>query len=452
MNANDAIARLHATLPRRDTPETVAELIGQALPPEQARRLHGPLHARLAGSIRHFFGWSSVPTLFRAPDRPDRQLAKARELASLFLGGRLPEGGDPEEVERLLAEFNELIGKHAGANSFLNNRRNRKQRAAMGLTLSRRRYDKLFRLAARLEQRLAKLRSEEAKYRLLLIGKAALAPDLAASDFAGHVPSAAFVAYYVARMKLRSEFTISGQQKPFDDLAAALLSICEEEDRSTSWYAIAHVSPRADVLARLTEEQKGRLLGRWFDILSETAEMLENAYRRTDVDLATMIVQRGNDSSTWNLSAGAWNRARDHWIALVDALELDALFNQILPGKVMRLMAADVAAWHRREGGDVHPDNRVWAELPKPWEPFAWRSPATGTSCSNLRLTRPRSGQERLDYASAARRGPGVPSDARACPRRQRRQSVHGHLPEAGRRIQWAPAQAGPAARLFQEG
>lgn len=41
------------------------------------------------------------------------------------------------------------------------------------------------------------------------------------------MPTVAFVAYYAARIKLR-----------------------------TSWYAIAHVFPRADVLARLTEEQK----------------------------------------------------------------------------------------------------------------------------------------------------------------------------------------------------
>ena len=175
------------------------------------------------------------------------------------------------------------------------------------------------------------------------------------------------MSYYAARMKLRSEFTIAGQQKPFDDMAAALLHLCEE-DPETSWHAIAHVFPRADVLARLTEQHKGELLGRWFAILSELADRLENAWRRTDIDLSTMIVRRGNDSSTWNLFAGAWNRARDHWIALVEALGIDALLDQMLPGKVMRLMAADVAAWHRREGGDVHPDTRIWAELPKPWE------------------------------------------------------------------------------------
>ncbi|MDP5280115.1 hypothetical protein Q9Q95_14385 [Sphingomonas sp. DG1-23] len=155
-------------------------------------------------------------------------------------------------------------------------------------------------------------------------------------------------------MKLRSEFTIQRQQSAFDDMAATLLGICGE-DAGTSWYAIAHVFPRADVLARLNEEQKGELLGRWFAILCELAERLEAAWRATDIDLETMIVRRGNDSSTWNLFAGAWNRASDHWIAPVEALGLDAIFDDMLPGKVMRLMAADVAAWHRSAGGAIHP-------------------------------------------------------------------------------------------------
>ncbi len=38
------------------------------------------------------------------------------------------------------------------------------------------------------------------------------------------------------------------------------------------------------------------------------------------------------------------------------------------PGKVLRLMAADVAAWHRASGGDLHSDTGPWCDLPLPWE------------------------------------------------------------------------------------
>lgn len=370
----NAIARLHATLVRRDTPEAIAELIGRVLPPSRAWRLEAPISTRVAASVKRLFGWSSMPTVFKAPVPPTSKFDKARELALLFLQARLPEGNDPDEVERLLANLNALIGKRLGAARFKDDRLDRSQRDDRGLVLSRRRYDKLFRLTGRLEVKLAKLRVEEAKHRLLLVTKAGLAPELTIEQLGGSMPTAAFVAYYAARMKLRSEFTIASQQKPFDDMAAALLRLCED-DPNASWYAIAHVFPRADVLARLTDQQKGELLGRWFGILNELADRLENAWRRTDIELSTMIVRRGNDSSTWNLFAGAWNRARDHWIALVGALGLDALLDEILPGKVMRLMAADVAAWHRRDGDDVHPDTLIWAQLPKPWEVLRLEAP-----------------------------------------------------------------------------
>ncbi|PXA97894.1 hypothetical protein DMC47_11430 [Nostoc sp. 3335mG] len=342
-------------------------MILQALPPHQAHSVERLIHRRVAGSLRHRFGWSSMPTVFHEPEIPTHRFDKARELALLFLDATLPEGDDPDAIERLLAELNHLIGKTPADGSLLWDRLDRRRRTDLGLHLSRRRYDKLFRLTVRLEAKLARLRAEQAKYRLLLTSRAGLATELTIEQLGGSISTAAFIAYYAARMKLRSEFTISGQQRPFDDLAAALLRLCEE-DSSTDWYAIAHIFPRADVLSRLTREQQGALLGRWFAILTELAEHLEQAWHRTDIDLETMIVRRGNDSSTWNLFAGAWNRARDNWIALVETLGMQALFDQMLPGKVMRLMAADAAYWHRETGGDIHPDTKVWRALPKPWD------------------------------------------------------------------------------------
>ena len=75
-----------------------------------------------------------------------------------------------------------------------------------------------------------------------------------------------------------------------------------------------------------------------------------------------MIVRRGNDSSTWNLMAGAWNKLRDGWFGLCDALGAGEIIERQCFGKVMRLMAADVAAWHRSLKGDdaLHGDTAVW--------------------------------------------------------------------------------------------
>lgn len=366
MTDTDALTRLHATLVSRETPETVAQIVREALPEIRKGSLGERLRQMINLSTKARFGWSSMSDRFQPVVGAERQIDKARELALLFLGETLPEGADAAALDAVAGQLSHLIGRTPGQARFDADRLDKAGRRDAGLTLSRRRYDKLFRLVGRLEAKARRMQRQEENLALVLVGKSALAPRLSLDDFAGHVPSAAFVAYLSARMKLRSEFTISGQQRAFDHLAAALLAQCER-DPKTSWWAIAHIFPRADVLARLTDEQKGRLLGQWFDILSVTAERLVEASERTSMDLETMIVRRGDDSSTWNLLAGAFNRARDHWIALVAALDADALFDAMMPGKVLRLMAADVAAWHRETGGGVHPDTVVWKTLPRPW-------------------------------------------------------------------------------------
>ncbi len=365
-DASAAIIRLHATLGRRDTPETVAQIAREAIPALHSGSWAERLKRMLGWAPHRRFAWSSMATTFRRPDPAHRQLDKARELAQLFMGQSLPEGADAEALDAVVADLNRLIGKTPGKARFDADRLDGDARRKAGLTLSRRRYDKLFRLAGRLERRAHRLRREEEKFDLILVSKAALAPRLTVDDFAGDVLSAAFVAYYAARMKLRSEFTIGGQQRPFDEFAAHLLGLCQKSE-ATSWWAIAHVFPRSDVLARLTDDQKGRLLGQWFDILQVAAERLAEAQLQTNIDMNNMIVRRGNDSSTWNLLAGAFNRAREQWVALLESMGADAVLDAMMPGKVLRLMAGDVAAWHRSTGGGVHPDTLVWRRLPPPW-------------------------------------------------------------------------------------
>jgi hypothetical protein len=53
------------------------------------------------------------------------------------------------------------------------------------------------------------------------------------------------------------------------------------------------------------------------------------------------------------------------------------LLDDLCPGKVLRLMAADVAAWHGASGGGLHPDTRVWAALPAPWDALARKARCT---------------------------------------------------------------------------
>lgn len=145
-----------------------------------------------------------------------------------------------------------------------------------------------------------------------------------------------FVAYLTARGNLRSEFTVSGQQRAFDEIAAMLLARCKRA-RNTNWFVIAHVHPRAEVLAQLTAEQKLALLVVAFELLGQIAELLRGTWERSNFDRASMVVHRGDDSTTRNTTASAWNKAREFWIALLYAMGMDGVLDGMCVGKVMRL-------------------------------------------------------------------------------------------------------------------
>ena len=57
---------------------------------------------------------------------------------------------------------------------------------------------------------------------------------------------------------------------------------------------------------------------------------------------------------------------------------MEEILDRICLGKVLRLMAADVAAWHRLAGGGLDPDTQVWNDLPLPWEVISGRPTARG--------------------------------------------------------------------------
>ena len=109
------------------------------------------------------------------------------------------------------------------------------------------------------------------------------------------------------------------------------------------------------------------LLADYFTLMAQAAAFLKELWDANDF-ADDMVVRRGNDSTTWNVTAGAWNRLRDGWFALMYDLGLVEAVERLCPGKVLRLVAADVAWWHWQSGGGPHPDTGVWKELPRPWD------------------------------------------------------------------------------------
>ncbi len=366
METQDRLRELFNSLDRRRRPEDIAELIVGELDDLAPRELRS-LQRVAGGSLKRGwwgFGFSSMSDDFRRPAGMDHQLDVAE---SLFHVGNRPEGTDLEGVREYLVRAENTIGKTFGENDFLADRLDRHSRKAVGLDLSKRQYNKRFRLAGRMERKRERLARELEKREFTLISKSRLASTLTWEEFSLDRNTACFVAYFTARCNLRSEFTISGQQRPFDEVCDLLFRRCKNSN-STNWWAIAHAFPDSEVLTHLDDARKGEFLGRWYTMLDRIALLLKETWDHSDINRQTMIVRKGNDSSTWNATAGAWNKARETWIALVHAIRLDEILEGQCPGKVLRLMAADVAAWHRMTGGGLDPDTQVWNDLPLPWE------------------------------------------------------------------------------------
>lgn len=371
------VRTLYESLNQRRRPEDVAQHILELLDGRLDRQEKKLLAYVARGSLKQrLFGYTSMLQEFARPVGMQRQIAMAEELFTSAYTMNPDECDDPDAVERFLRHIEPEIRKSFGRNDFMADRLNHKERKSVGLDVSRRRYNKLFRHLTRMEVKLHRLIREITKREFQMIAKSGLASTIPREDFSSDLNTACFIAYYTAWSNQRSEFTVTGQQRPYDEVADMLFQRCRK-GKATNWWAIAHVYPSQDVLERLADRQKGELLGRWFGILQEIATMLEDVWRVSDINRATMVVKRGNDSSTWNNTAGAWNKARDNWIALLYTMGLGGILEGMCPGKVLRLMAADVVAWHLSLGHTLSPETGVWNELPLPWDVLTGRETCT---------------------------------------------------------------------------
>lgn len=362
-----AIQQLYNTLHERRRPEDVAQMIMDLTTNSLTTKEKAVLEKAAAGSLaRNVYSYTSMLQSFAGAIGAGKQITKAIEIFKLNVAGKA-DYNNVGEIEKFIAEVSPIINKPVGQNNFKTDRLNKEQRLALGLDISKRNYNKKWRLLKRIEAKLAKFIRESKKIEFQKIGKHGLAHTISAEAFSKDINTACFIAYFNARCNLRSVFTNKSQERPFDEICDVLLKRCKE---NANWWAIAHIYTSQDVLSKLTDEQKGILLGRWTTILQEIAALLDEVWNVSNINRETMIVKRGNDSTTWNNTAGAWNKARDNWMNLIYALGMDYILDEICFGKVLRLMAADVAYWHRISGGGLDSNTIVWNKLPLPWEVF----------------------------------------------------------------------------------
>ncbi|MFF3666353.1 hypothetical protein [Microtetraspora malaysiensis] len=356
----EILAELHGSLDRRYRPEDVADLVLLALDGRLSRRERVVLERAARHSSRRAGGFSSMSSDYARPVGGGRQVAAASRLF-----GRRAEvdPDDPESLLEFAANLGDEIRWAPDRGDFLADRLNREARETAGMDLSKRQYNRRFRMLRRIAAKAGTLRTEQDKRRLLMVGVIGFGADIPLERFTADADAACFVAYYTARRKVRREFTLSGRDNPFDEIAQVLFDRCA--DRS-DWWMIAQARTTPDVLERLTDEERGRLLGQWSAAMRHAADMLRARWDPR-ADRTTMIVRRGDDSTTWNNLAVAYNTARAGWLSCLASLDALALLDAACPGKVMRLMAADLTAWHRAAGGGVDPNTAVWAALPPPW-------------------------------------------------------------------------------------
>lgn len=367
---------LYKTIKLRKRPEDVAamilEFIGDELTPDQTKIIR----RAAKGSLKNqFLQYTSMLQSFASPDGAGRQINKAIELFRLE---NQPEvnGLDVESVEQFIRQISPLIQKTFGKSDFLKDRLNRHERKASGLDISKRRYNKLFRHLLRMERKLEAVIKNYKMLEFQQIAKHGIVHRLTYESFAQDKYSACFIAYYTARCNLRSQFTIQGQTRPFDKIAELLFDLAQKQGEP-NYLAMAYVYPAPRILENLPDKERGQLLGAWTRILEELAGLLRKLWEENDIARDTMIVKRGNDSSSWNGAAGAWNKARDAWMNLIYAMGVDFVLDNMCFGKVMRLMAADLVAWHGWSGNGLDPNTKVWKSLPLPWEVFEGKAVCT---------------------------------------------------------------------------
>lgn len=354
--------KLYETLHRRNRPEDIAELVSQLLENKLDKHEQKLLDKAAKGSLKkNLYYYTSMAQDFARAVGAEKQIKKVIEIFKI----EQQECKKPEEIEAFIKSVSAIIHKPAWQNNFKEHRLNKEQRQNIGLDISKRNYNKKWRLLKRLEKKLQTYTREIRKVEFQMISKHGLAHHISYDVFVKDLDAACFIAYYNARCNVRSVFTNTSQERPFDEICEMLFNRCK-----TNWWAIAHIYPNTNVLSHLTDVQKGELLGRWTAILQDIASLLEEIWHSSEINRETMIVKKGNDSTTWNNTAGAWNKARDNWMNLTYALGAEYILDEICFGKVLRLMAADVAYWHRSAGGGLDPNTTVWNKIPLPWEVF----------------------------------------------------------------------------------
>lgn len=419
MKTTDPLAQMHTELTQRPTPERVLRHLSQlglldgiATPRlrERAQELSKGRHSAPRDYHRHpglaELGTSTTELLEALAEACTRPLdvtlptcSSEADLASIVAAGHKILGLDPESYTAPSAtksgrkkgtpswSYGPIdIGTRGrrgdkGGHANIRSGYNAEQRRENLPGVSVRMYRRAVRAVCHLEQRLGVLQEARSLEQCIQFGKSRLAHTITVEDFSDSPTTAAFVAYYTARLGLRTLFTNGAQAQPMDKIGEALLdaAIASPDFRPD---VVARVLTRRSILDLMDADQKRGLVEAYVTQLVEISAVLDRTFDRKR-DRTRMVARPGDDSSTWNAASRAFNQARTGWLNLTHDLGLSDVLNTFVPGKVPALVAGDVAHWHARGGGAEHLDVAAFAKLPLPWDVVLGTA-----SCSAADITR----------------------------------------------------------------
>lgn len=218
---------------------------------EALAALHVSLLRRVAGSASRT-RWAPTPNAdFSEPIGGAHQVAAATRLFDLPAAE--VDTDDPAALLAFAGQAGARINAVPSKLDFLEDRLDRAGRAAAGIEISKRQYNRQFRVLRRIAAKASTVdrmltqrdRAALARRGMALVTHAGLTASIGWERFEADPDAACFVAYYTARQK-------SGARKLYDPAADMLFRRCSDRP-GTDWWMIAQAYAPPEVLGKLSD-------------------------------------------------------------------------------------------------------------------------------------------------------------------------------------------------------
>ncbi|HEX8866933.1 MAG TPA: hypothetical protein VF821_14845, partial [Lentzea sp.] len=218
----DALDRLYDSLDARLRPEEVAALVLEAQPSLTDREREIVQYAATRASRRH--GFSRLSADHTRPVGAARQVTAARFLFGV--DGGAVDVDDPISVLEFAAAVGSEIDWDPARTDFLTDRLNREARSDAGIELSKRQYNRRFRMLRRLSAKASRMERGRKTRSATLVAAAGFVGAIDRDRFRADPDAACFIAYSTTLRELRREFVLASRENPFDQVASSLFARC----------------------------------------------------------------------------------------------------------------------------------------------------------------------------------------------------------------------------------